>query len=285
MGRRRQYVGAVRGGNPGVTLPAGSFNINMAGIHAVGRVQAMQEELVQVAYLKSRGVIPNGVANASFQSNVTLDGADFQDFEGVQGAPYVMAHRAVGTIHVGGRNVADFVAPWSDYAAKGDPLTRPTLLHHIVAPQARTDPLPWYSNYADGYLERVLNNPVTLLFQRILGIQRASQPLEKAALVDALGEMSELIAAGYGLAIGEHQARRAEKGFVEGAVLPPGAEVDIDAAIDNAVSNLRVMTKADEAPQPFLAVSCEAARHQAPAATEASVSDLVAQLDDAGRSR
>ena len=286
MSGKRTFVGAVRGGHGAPPLPSVYLDLNTGGDHAVGRVKAMQEQLLHVAYLRSAGLIPSGTVKVSLDGNFCFAGADFQDFKAI-GGPYHMAHRAIATVHIGGRNLADFAAPdFAQYHQKGHPLTDPTLLHLVVAPQARTDPLPGYANYADGYLERFLQNTLGPLFQEMLDRQPASQPLERGLLVDALGRMKERIEIGYFQAIASLQQSQTDKGFVA----PSGQEPLFSAADLSNIdfeqlrpASMRRHTRQGEAPQIFLSASREFALHHTPAMTESQVGDAVAELAFAER--
>jgi hypothetical protein len=290
----RTYVGPVRGGNRRILIPGSYLDMNATGAHAAGRIYAMQDLITNFVYLKSKGIIPNGAAHASIESNLTLVGADFQDFRGVRGAPFVMAHRAVGTVHIGNRNVAEFVAPLRDYwdGRKGDPISKPSLLHLIVSPQAQTDAIPRLANYSDTYLERYLKIPLTLLLDRMLAIQKGGRSLEKGALVEELNKLRELIAAGCAQAIRDLEEKRIEDGWAEGGSVPGwDATLDLDKTLDQSFDSTAPTTQVDsdrrpketgEAPQIFLEAT-RTAGLQLPGVTEGTVSDAVALLDDARR--
>jgi hypothetical protein len=286
MSGKRTFVGAVRGGHAAPPLPSVHLDLNTGGDHAVGRVKAMQEQLLHMAYLKSAGLIPNGTPSVSLDGNFCFAGADYQDFKAI-GGPYHMAHRAIATVHIGGRNLADFVAQdFSRYHQRGNPLTDPTLLHLVVAPQARTDPLPGYANYADGYLERFLQNTLGPLFQEMLHRQPASQPVERGLLVDALGRMKEGIEVGYFQAIASLQQSQTDKGYVAPTgQVPLFSAADLDTIDFEQLrpASMRRHTQQGEAPQIFLSASREHALHHTPAMTESKVGDAVAELAFAER--
>ena len=248
----------------------------------------MNESLTTAAYLRSKGYIPNAA------SNVSIRGADFQDFKGIPGAGYVMAHRSPGAIHIGGRNLADYVGPFSRYGKVGNPISRPSLLHMAVAFQARTDPMPRSGNYADTYLETFLRVPLSLIVEHLLAKQKSNQPLEKSALVDAIGRAQELLYQGYQAAVLRNQEVRADKGWVEtsgGLFHNPFADLS-DAEIEmvpkseggslELVSDRRP-TDAGTEPQLELEMSRSIARSATLVQSEASVSDAIAELDSASR--
>jgi len=174
----RKYVGAVRGGHPKAFVPKGYHNVNALGQHAIGRAQALADSIIHAAYLKSKGNIPNAA------TNVFIKGADFQDFHGTPNSGYVMAHRLPGSIYIGNKNLSDYAGLYSRYFAVGNPISNPTLLHMVIAPQAQTDPIPRSGNYADTYLESFLRIPLAVIVQHMLSAQKSNHPLEKNALVD-----------------------------------------------------------------------------------------------------
>jgi len=278
MGKKRNFVGRVRGGLEQCAVAPEHF---WPAQHAVGRVVAMQEMLINAAYLKSEGKMP--------ASNVSVVGADFQDFRPLRGSGYILAHRAPRTVYVGGQNLAKYAAKsFSEYDTKGDPIQKPTLLHYVVAPQARTTPMPAFGNYGDTYLEQDAEIRVIILFERLLKTQKANRPLEKGALVEELGKLRELLDQAYTAANLHHQDKREEKGHVESGLLDID-DADIEGALPKedgggaSVVSGRRPTQTDTAPQLYLEL-CQSAGRTAPEATEATVSDYAAELDEADRS-
>jgi hypothetical protein len=128
----REYLNrAVEGGRRKLAIPSGVYNLRVLGDHAKGRTDAMAEIILQAAFLRSADLIPTGT------KPISASGAHYQDFRNPGTPDYVMAHRATLTVAVGGLKFVDFISQ------------RYSLQEMLIAPQARTDPLPPPGNYGD----------------------------------------------------------------------------------------------------------------------------------------
>jgi len=185
----REYLNrAVEGGQPKLVIPSGVYNIRALGDHAKGRTDTMAEIILQAAFLRSAGLLPVDT------KPISASGAKYQDFANPGTPHYVMAHRATLTVTVGGLNFVHFVGQ------------RYRFRELLIAPQARTDPLPPPANYADVLFEIVSKDKTMALLQQVLRIQRPGQAVESNAIVHAVGTLKTWYSKCFDEAIDKSQA-------------------------------------------------------------------------------
>lgn len=185
----REYLNrAVEGGQPKLVIPSGVYNLRALGDHAKGRTDAMAEIILQAAFLRSAGLLPVDT------KPISASGAKYQDFANPGTPHYVMAHRATLTVTVGGLNFVHFVGQ------------RYRFRELLIAPQARTDPLPPPANYADVLFEIVSKDKTMALLQQVLRIQRPGQAVESNAIVHAVGTLKTWYSKCFDEAIDKSQA-------------------------------------------------------------------------------
>jgi len=155
----------------------------------------MAEMAIHAMCLKSMGLIPESLPSFS--------GAQFQDFKAIPGSNVVRAHRAIFGLEMGGKNVAQFA------------LDRPSLRALLIAPQARTDPMPAPANYADRLLEIEAAMPILKLIDRLLHYQRSGAPLEANALVDIIPDMQGQLVSAHERGIAKSEDILKRRGFSE----------------------------------------------------------------------
>lgn len=247
---RRIYVDAVRNGHIVAVQPAGFHNVNLTGEHARGRVRALEETIAQVAHLKAKGLIP---ASAS---DLTISGAEFQDFRGLRKSSYQMAHRSIGAVRINGVNIAHYVGSMVHYRDV-DPLKDPTLFHLLVATQAATDPIPISCNYVDSYLERSLLDPVRHLLQSVLRNQPSNRPVNTNMLLDNFIQMRSVLAYSCLAAVARHEDRLRDKGYVElqsfaAAGLTDVTDAEIDALVDGIKEGGTMAVLSEDRPSQYI---------------------------------
>jgi hypothetical protein len=269
----RETTGPVRGGHVARHAPTIPFDLNAAPVHARGRTDAMAEIIVHAAFLKRTDMVPFDTKPLS------SSGARFQDF---RGGPrhYAMAHRAPLTLHVGGHNLADFA--WR----------RPRLRDMLIAPQARTDPLPPASNYGDCLFEYVARDPTLAILRKLLFVQKRGKDIETNAIIDAIYALKDAYRTCYEQAIANSQRILRDRGVVEmrladvAGMLSQQGFISDDKDIDTMLDS---MSLADGGPSRFLDypqvyLSCcqsEADRHVPLLVNRDCIEATVAELDEA----
>ena len=194
----RMITGAVPGGPSTAVVPGFSGRFNVIEPHAQGRVIAMAEMAIHAMCMKSMGLIPESLPSFS--------GAQFQDFRAIPGSNMVRAHRAIFGLEMGGKNVAQFT------------LNRPSLQALVIAPQARTDPMPAPANYSDRLLEIEAAVPTLKLIDRLLHYQRSGAPLETNALVEILPAIHKELLSAHDRGIAKSEDILKRRGFSEMAL-------------------------------------------------------------------
>jgi hypothetical protein len=188
----RRYVGPVQGGRTAREIPGAVFNHNTILPHVQGRVEAMTEMLLQVAFVKAE-------AMASPSSQLFYAGAKYQDFKGSRPGHIVMAHRSIMAINFGSNlNIAEL-------ANRGSKLQR-----LLISAQARTDPMLPAANYGDRILEIIAAGPLLAIFQEVFERQPSNRPVETNLIVDASYELRSRLEEGCLQAADRHtEIRRA----------------------------------------------------------------------------
>jgi hypothetical protein len=191
-----------------------------------------------------------------------------------------MAHRAPLTLRVGGHNLADFA--WR----------QARLREMLIAPQARTDPLPPASNYGDCLFEYAARDPTLAIVRKLLFVQRRGKGIETNAIIDSIYALKDAYRTCYDLAIANSQRILRDRGFVEmrsaggAATQSPQGFYPEDKDIDTMFDSIQV---AEGGPSRFLDfpqayLSCcqiEADRHVPLLVNRDCIEATVAELDEA----
>jgi len=120
---------------------------------------------VHLAYLRMRGVIPDG-------STVSVTGAAYQDARGTRAFP--RAHVLPGNVCVNGSNIPDLIA------------SQPRLAMEFTGPLKRTDMLPLLFNYADRLFEDTGGiDALADVARWVIGEQDADEPIAPDLIDDA----------------------------------------------------------------------------------------------------
>ena len=286
----RRYVGPVPGsiGNAPVRRGLGDFDLSNLHRHAVGRSVAMAETVVHAAFMRAAGFIPPGVPLA-------YTGAKYQDYQGTR--EFQRAHRATLALKVGARNIADIAG--RQY---------PDLWRALVGPQAVTDLLPVYANYADRIFEILVAPKTFKLIQSVIHHQEPGQDVNVSNVAEGLHALMKVQQEGYDQAAHRLRGLRQERGWVEAplseaakmiAKRPPFNPADATSdkelrswlygAPDSALVNERIElmptlrpTELGDAPELFMIASQESARSAMPTMMHPSHIDAVCStLDNA----
>jgi len=212
----RNYVGAVPG-SIGIAQSAGRlgvYDLSNMHRHVVGRPVAMAQALVHAAFAKASGLIKPGMP-------LEYTGAEFQDFKGTR--EFVRAHRATGAVSAGGRNIADLAITPQLFA----------LRRLLIEPQAVTDGVPLYANYADRVFEIVVARETSRLIASVVERQPANKDVNESNVADAIWELTRIHAGGYEKAIDRIQELRKESGWREVARHEPLSVIDKQKKIFN----------------------------------------------------
>lgn len=269
----RKITGAVHGGHESRSALATPYNLNAAPVHARGRTDAMAEIIVHAAFLKRADIVPFDV------KPLLSSGARFQDFRGGL-RHYVMAHRAPLTLLVGGHNFAEFA--WR----------APRLRDMLIAPQARTDPLPAAANYGDCLFEYVARDPTLAIVRKLLFTQKCGKDIETNAIIDSIYALKDAYRTCYDTAIANSQRILRDRGVVEArpadvaALLSQRSFVAADKEVDPMLENMRFdeggPSQFLDFPQVYL--SCcqsEADRHLPVLVNRDCIAATVSELEEA----
>ncbi|WP_110172938.1 hypothetical protein [Luteitalea pratensis] len=193
----RRYVGAVAGSIGNATSTRlGHFDLSNLHRHAVGRSVAMVETVVHAAFMKAAGFITPGTP-------VEFTGAQYQDFKGTR--EFVRAHRATLALKIGARNIADLAGT----------RRHADLWRVLVGPQAVTDLLPLYANYADRFLEIIVAPKTFRLLRTVIERQEPHQDVNVSNVAEAMDALMKVHDEGYSLAAARIRELRKERGWVE----------------------------------------------------------------------
>jgi len=194
MSRKREFTGAVIGGQSFAGIPYFKQKWDWIKPHAEGRVSAMNEMAIHAVCMKSMGLIP--------ESLPSFTGAEFQDFRAIPHSDVVRAHRAIFALTIGGKNVAKYAS------------NRP-LFDLVKAAQARTDPMDAAANYSDRLVEIEAADPVLKVIDRLLQYQRSGKPLEVNALVNIIPDIQKELVSSHGRGIEKSQEILQRRGLTE----------------------------------------------------------------------
>jgi hypothetical protein len=160
----REITGPSLNPNRRTEPPQLFFDGNSLRPHVQGRMEATALTLVNVAYLRSAGMLPGG------HQAVGYSGARYQDVRNsavFRDAKWVMAHRLPCNPTVGGRDL-----PVYGRAAPGK------FQDLLKAPLAVTDPMSYLVNYADRLFEICAAPGVARAVASVLRGQRSGRPVD-----------------------------------------------------------------------------------------------------------